>query len=140
MDTAVLWLLKEVVNELKVVKARDEECRMPVKELEDIVEAAVDNNQTVVKEVLTNYFLVDNVPESYDEWAFNKESILDWLELNNSDLLLTATFLVKGDLTRFFIELIYLTTGNDLLLAPSELPELVNYINRAFKLIGLGVE
>jgi hypothetical protein len=140
METAVLWLLKEVVNELKIVKAKDEECRVPVSELQEIVAASVQNNQPVVKDILTNYFLLDHVPDSYDEWAFNKESILDWLKDNNSDMLLTASFLVKGDLTRFFIELIYLTTGNDLILAPSELPELVQYINRVFNLVGLGVD
>jgi hypothetical protein len=140
METSVLWLSKEVVNDLELVKAKEEECKVSVSELEDVVKAAIENNQPVVKDVLKNYFLVDNVPESYDDWAFDKESILDWLELNNSDILLTATFLVNGDLTRFFIELIYLTTGNDLLLAPSELTELVDYINRAFNLICLGVE
>ena len=140
METAVLWLLKEVVDELKLVKAKDEECRLPIEELQELVAAAVQNNKPEVKEVLTNYFLVSNTPESYDDWAFDKESILEWLELNNSDILLTATFLINGDIIRFFIELIYLTTGNDLVLAPSELPELVGYINRAFKLVGLGIE
>jgi hypothetical protein len=143
LDLAKVWYgetpnttLETIVNST-TLKARFECPDVPPA----VVTIALESTKrefSTLQQQYKNYFLLD-LPD-YNTWIDEPRSILTWLSERNSDITLAARYLFDGQILRFFSEVIYLTTGNDIELAPEAYMELVGYTNRSFGINSIGYE